>query len=140
MLGTNFADEPEKGPLYPREPRYNLAYTKLAEFRLKQYESFLTKPHEVVTYSLDAGKTWVAPVGNERRDILEKAERKLPLCFKWDDGGDLVLVFLAWPFATDPEWNVKLRIAPGQERDVKLHRQWPMLRGFSKSDPRYGLE
>ena len=59
--------------------------------------------------------------------------------FTFDDGGDLVMVFLAWPFADSPEWNVKLRIAPGQERDVKMHRQWPMLRVFSKSNPKYGL-
>ena len=26
-----------------------------------------------------------------------------------------------------------------RERDVKMHRQWPMLRAFSKSNPRYGL-
>jgi hypothetical protein len=129
-----------KGPLYPREPRYNLAYTKLAEYRLKQYESFLTMPRSVVEYSLDAGKSWVSPVGNERRDILEKAEKKQPLCFKWDAGGDLVLVFLTWPFADTPEWNVKLKIAPGQERGVKMHRQWPMLRVFSKSNPQYGLQ
>jgi hypothetical protein len=130
----------EEGPLYPREPRYNLVYTKLAEYRLKQYESFLTMPRSVVEYSLDGGKTWVAQVGNERRDILEKAEKKQPLCFKWEAGGDLVLVFLTWPFADAPEWNVRLRIAPGQQRDVKMHRQWPMLRVFSKSDPKYGLE
>ena len=129
-----------KGPLYPREPRYNLAYTKLAEYRLKQYESFLTMPRSVAEYSLDAGKSWVNPVGNERRDILEKAEKKQPLCFKWDDGGDLVLVFLTWPFANSPEWNVKLKIAPEQEREVRMHRQWPMLRVFSKSDPQYGLQ
>ena len=128
-----------KGPVYPREPRYNLAYTKLAEYRLKQYESFLTMPRSVVEYSLDAGKTWVPPVGNERRDLLEKAEKKQPICFKWEDGGDLVMVFLSWPFAEDPEWNVKLKIAPGQERDVQMHRQWPMLRVFSKSNPNYGL-
>ena len=134
-----FGGTTEKGPLYPREPRYNLAYTKLAEYRLKQYESFLTMPRAVVEYSLDAGRSWVAPVGNERRDILEKAEKKQPLCFKWDDGGDLVMVFLAWPFADTPEWNVRLKIAPGHERDVRMHRQWPMLRVFSKSDPNYGL-
>jgi hypothetical protein len=128
-----------KSPLYPREPRYNLAYTKLAEYRLKQYESFLTMPRSVVEYSLDEGKSWVLPVGNERRDILEKAEKKQPLCFQWNDGGDLVLVFLTWPFAGSPEWNVKLKIAPGQEREVKMHRQWPMLRVFSKSNPNYGL-
>lgn len=126
--------EHEKGPVYPREPRYNVAYTKLAEYRLKQYESFLTMPRSVVTYSLDAGKNWVTPVGNERRDILEKAEKKQPLCFQWDDGGDLVLVFLSWPLATEPEWDVTLRIAPGQDRRVRMHRQWPMLRMFSKSD------
>jgi len=131
--------ESDKGPRYPREPRYNLAYSKLAEYRLKQYESFLTKPRSVVPYSLDAGKTWVAAVGNERRDILEKAERKQPLCFQWDDGGDLVMVFLSWPFATAPEWNVRLQLAPGQTRDVRMHRQWPMLRVFSKSNPKYGL-
>ena len=62
------------------------------------------------------------------------------LAIKWEDGGDLVMVFLAWPFATDPEWNVTLQIAPGQAREVKMHRQWPMLRVFSKSDPQYGLE
>ncbi len=73
-------------------------------------------------------------------DILEKAEKKLPLCFKWDAGEDLVLVFLTWPFADSPEWNVRVRITPGQERDVRMHRQWPMLRVFSKSDPQYGLE
>lgn len=129
----------EKGPLYPREPRYNLAYTKLAEYRLKQYESFLTMPRAVVPYSLDAGKTWVTPVGNERRDLLEKAEKKQPICFKWDAGGDLVMVFLSWPFAEAPEWNVTLKIAPGQERSVKMDRQWPMLRVFSKSNPKYGL-
>jgi len=128
----------EKGPVYPREPRYNLAYTKLAEYRLKQYERFLTKPRSVVTYSLDAGKSWVTPVGNERRDILEKTEKKQPVCFQWDDG-DLVLVFLSWPFAAEPEWNIRLRIAPGQDRDVRMHRQWPMLRVFSKRDARYGL-
>jgi len=133
-----FGGTTEKGPLYPREPRYNLAYTKLAEYRLKQYESFLTMPRSVVEYSLD-GKDWVKPVGNERRDLLEKAEKKQPICFKWDDGSDLVMVFLSWPFAEKPEWNVRLRIAPGQDRDVKMHRQWPMLRVFSKSNPRYGL-
>lgn len=130
----------EKGPLYPREPRYNLCYTKLAEYRLKQYENFLTQRRSVVDYSLDEGQTWVRQVGNECRDILEKAEKKQPLCFKWDAGNDLVLVFLTWPFADSPEWNVRLRIAPGQERDVRMHRQWPMLRVFSKSDPQYGLE
>ena len=109
------------------------------QFRLKQYESFLTMPRSVAEYSLDAGKSWVNPVGNERRDILEKAEKKQPLCFKWDDGGDLVLVFLTWPFADSPEWNVKLKIAPGQEREVKMHRQWPMLRVFSKRNPQVGL-
>ena len=132
--------ESEKGPLYPREPRYNLAYSKLAEYRLKQYESFLTMPRSVVPYSLDKGNTWVTQVGNERRDILEKAEKKQPICFKWEDGGDLVMVFLAWPFATEPEWNVKLQIAPGQVRDVKMDRQWPMLRVFSKKNLMYGLE
>ena len=135
-----FGGTTEKGPLYPREPRYNLAYTKLAEYRLKQYESFLTLPRSVGEFSLDAGQSWVKPVGNERRDILEKAEKKLPLCFKWDDGGDLVMVFLTWPFADSPEWTVKLKIAPGQERDVKMHRQWPMLRVFSKGNPQYGLQ
>ncbi len=128
-----------KGPVYPREPRYNLAYTKLAEYRLKQYESFLTMPRSVVEYSLDAGKSWVIPIGNERRDILEKAEKKQPLCFQWNDGGDLVLVFLTWPFADTPEWNVNIKIAPGQVREVKMQRQWPMLRVFSKSNPKYGL-
>ena len=130
----------EKGPLYPREPRYNLIYTKLAEYRLKQYERFLTMPRAVVEYSLDDAKSWIVPVGNERRDLLEKAEKKQPICFKWDDGGDLVMVFLTWPFATTPEWNVKLKIAPGQVREVKMHRQWPMLRVFSKSNPQYGLD
>lgn len=134
-----FGGTTEKGPMYPREPRYNLAYTKLAEYRLKQYESFLTMPRSVVEYSLDNGKSWVTPIGSESRDILEKAEKKQPLCFQWNDGGDLVLVFLTWPFADSPEWNVKLKIAPGQEREVKMHRQWPMLRAFSKSNPKYGL-
>ena len=129
----------EKGPVYPREPRYNLAYTKLAEYRLKQYEEFLAMPRHVVEYSRDGGKSWVTPVGNERRDLLEKAEKKEPICFQWEDGGDLVLIFLAWPFAVEPEWNVKLKIAPGQEREVRMHRQWPMLRLFSKSNPKYGL-
>lgn len=123
---NSFYDEGEAYPLRP-------------QFRLKQYESFLTMPRSVGEYSLDAGRTWVKAVGNERRDILEKAEKKQPLCFKWDAGGDLVMVFLAWPFADSPEWNVKLSIAPGQDRDVKMHRQWPMLRVFSKSDPNYGL-
>ena len=50
-----------------------------------------------------------------------------------------MLVFLTWPFADSPEWNVKLKIGPGQEREVKMHRQWPMLRAFSKSNPNYGL-
>ena len=79
------------------------------------------------------------PYPREPHYTLEKAEQKLPLCFKWDDGGDLVMVFLTWPFADSPEWNVILKIAPGQERGVKMHRQWPMLRVFSKSDPNYGL-
>lgn len=135
-----FGGTTEKGPLYPREPRYNLAYTKLAEYRLKQYEGFLTMPRSVGEYSLDEGKSWVIPVGNERRDILEKAEKKQPLCFQWNAGDDLVLAFLTWPFADSPEWNVKLKIAPGQEREVKMHRQWPLLRVFSKSNPNYGLQ
>jgi len=134
-----FGGTTEHGALYPREPRYNLPYSKLAEYRLKQYENFLTMSRSVVEYSMDAGKSWVTPVGNERRDLLEKTEKKQPICFKWEDGGDLVMVFLAWPFADSPEWNVKLKIAPGQERDVKMHRQWPMLRVFSKSNPNYGL-
>ena len=110
-----------------------------AEHRIKQYESFLTMLRSVVEYSLDAGKSWVILVGNERRDLLEKAEKKQPICFQWADAGDLVMVFLAWPFAEAPEWIVKLKIALGQERDVKMHRQWPMLRVFSKSNPGYGL-
>lgn len=129
----------EKGPVYPREPRYNVSYTKLAEYRLKQYERFLPMPRSIVEYSLDAGKTWVSQVGNERRDILEKTEKRQPLCFQWSDGGDLTMVFLTWPFAGEPEWNVTLRLAPGVERPVKMHRQWPMLRVFSKSNPQYGL-
>jgi hypothetical protein len=129
----------EEGPLYPREPRYNVPYSKLAEYRLKQYESFLGMPRRVVEYSLDRGRTWVTPAGAETGDILEKAERRLPLCFAWDGGGDLVLVFAAWPFAEQPEWGMRLRIAPGVERDVVMHRQWPMLRAFSKRDARYGL-
>ena len=92
-----------------------------------------------VEHSLDDGKSWVFPVSNERRDILEKAETKQPLCFQWDAGGDPVVVFLTWPFADSPEWNVKLKIAPGQEREVRVHRQWPMQCVFSKSNPNYGL-
>ncbi len=52
---------------------------------------------------------------------------------------DLVMIFLTWPFADTPEWNVKLRIATGQEREVKMHRQGPMLRVFSKRNPQFGL-
>jgi fibronectin type 3 domain-containing protein len=135
-----FGGTGEFGPVYPREPRYNLAYTKLAEYRLKQYESFLTMPRHVPDYSLNGGKSWITPVGNERRDLLEKAEHKQPICFQWDAGGDLVLVFLSWPFADKPEWDVTLRIAPNVERKVTMHRQWPMLRVFSKSKPSYGLK
>jgi|GEM_PF-842171 len=125
-------------PKYPREPRFNIQYSKLAEYRLKQYESFLTKSRSVVEYSLNDAATWIAGVGNERRDMLQKANDKNPICYKWEDG-DLVMVFLAWPFATQPEWNVRLRIAPGVERTVTMHKQWPMLRVFSKSNPSYGL-
>ncbi|MFZ4506960.1 MAG: hypothetical protein ACOYON_04595 [Fimbriimonas sp.] len=126
-----FGGTTEQGPLYPREPRYNIAYSKLAEYRLKQYERFLTMPRSVVPYSLNAGKTWVRPLGNERRDLLEKAEKRQPICFKWDSGGDLVLVFVCWPFAMSPEWTMKLEIAPGKLRTAQIQRQWPLLRVFS---------
>jgi hypothetical protein len=69
----------------------------------------------------------------------KRQRRNNPSVFKWDDGEDLVLVFLSWPFAEPAEWNVKLEIGQGQEREVTMHRQWPMLRVFSKSNPTYGL-
>mgnify|MGYP001212038486 CR=1 FL=1 len=122
----------ELGPLYPREPRYNVAYSKLAEYRIKQFERFLSMPRSVVEYSLDGGKTWVTQVGNETRDILEKTEKKQPLCFQWNNGKDETLVFVTWPFAEEPEWLITLRLAPGVERTVKMHRQWPMLQTFSR--------
>jgi len=126
------------GPTYPREPRFNVQYSKLAEYRLKQCESFLTKPRSVTKYSLNSGATWISAIGNERNDLLNKADNKTPICFKWEDG-DQVMVYLSWPFATQTEWTVRLEIASGVTRDVTMHRQWPMLRVFSKSNPSFGL-
>jgi len=131
VLGVN-------GPHYPREPRFNVIYSKLAEYRLKQYETFLTKPRSVVKYSLNVGITWISAIGNERNDLLQKTENKHPICFKWDNG-DQVMVFLSWPFATQNEWTIRLEISPGVTRDVTMHKQWPMLRVFSKSNPNFGL-
>ena len=129
----------ENGPLYPREPRYNSACTKLPRYRLKQYESFLTMSRNIVANSLNAGKSWVTPMGVKRRDIPGKAEKKQPLSFGCGGGADQVLVFFAWPFVDSPEWNVKLKIASGQERGVKMHCQWPMFRVFKKGNPGHGL-
>lgn len=72
----------------------------------------------------------------EPRGMLGWSPSGKEIVIQWTDRSKNADGFVIERRANEPKAKF---VEPGQERHVKMHRQWPMLRGFSKSNPNHGL-